>query len=113
MRVMIMLVAAFLVTSCSTPYQKKGFRGGYEDLELSKGVYLITVEGNGYTGLATLYNIAARRAKELCPNGFNTVNNDSSSNTNLTSNINGTGYQTVTRHSMAVQVKCIQEEKSK
>ena len=52
--------------SCATPYQKKGYRGGYTDSDLGNGIHLITVRVNSYTDAATAYEYFHRRAGELC-----------------------------------------------
>lgn len=60
----LMLVS--LLTSCATPYQPEGLRGGYSDVSVGSNKYLVSFRGNGYTGPTTVYQYALQRAKELC-----------------------------------------------
>lgn len=57
---------SLVVTGCGTPYQPKGFTGGYEEMEMKPGVYFLSFEGNGYTSSTTVAMYWHRRAKELC-----------------------------------------------
>lgn len=60
-----------LLASCATPYQRKGFRGGYADEHLHDNVYIVTFNGNGFTDWTTATKYAHRRAAELCKeNGY-------------------------------------------
>lgn len=101
-----LFLSLVLFYGCATPYQQKGFRGGYEEIALEDGVFLVTAEGNGYTSKTSVLNIAYRRAKELCPNGFVDLGRDDSADVHIGSNFNGTGIQTYTRHYYALKVKC-------
>lgn len=67
MRAMMMLV---LLAGCATPYQRMGWSGGYEDRVMAPGVYLVTVNVNGYTSASTAFEYLQRRSYELCPTGF-------------------------------------------
>lgn len=68
-----MVAAPWACLACATPYQQRGFSGGYEDTMLSPGVYLIEVNVNGYTSGATAFAYAHRRASELCPSGYDEI----------------------------------------
>ena len=57
---------SLMLVGCATPYQPKGFRGGYDEVEVKPGVYFLTFEGNGYTGSGTVMKYWHQRAKELC-----------------------------------------------
>ena len=62
------IVAAFLVslvTGCSTPYQRDGFRGGYQDMLMAEDMFQVSFRGNGYTGSDRVQRYALRRAAEL------------------------------------------------
>ena len=78
MRTIIFLVAIFLSSSCATPYQALGFRGGYEDFEAQPGVHFVTFSGNAYTGRTAIIRYWHMRAKEICPNGYEMISQDSS-----------------------------------
>jgi hypothetical protein len=38
-----------MVSSCSTPYQQQGFRGGYSDARIAQDTVLVSFKGNGHT----------------------------------------------------------------
>lgn len=64
-------IALVLLAACGTPYQSMGwFRGGYEDKTLAPRQFLVRVEVNGYTSASTALEYAHRRARELCPAGY-------------------------------------------
>lgn len=63
MRMVILLV---VLLGCATPYQAKGFRGGYQDEAVGDGTYIITVNVNGYTSTSTAFKYFQRRAHEVC-----------------------------------------------
>ena len=66
----IAILATFLLTACvTTPYQKAGFyssTGGFEDKEISKGVYFIKSKVNANTKPQVSLDYWHRRATELC-----------------------------------------------
>lgn len=64
--VLTVLVVIAGATGCVTPYQRHGFTGGYHDTEVSPGLHRIRVNGNGFTGVATLEEYFHRRASEIC-----------------------------------------------
>jgi hypothetical protein len=53
------------VAGCATPYQPKGFAGGYSEVQLNPDTYQISVEGNGYTSTDRAQKIALLRAAQL------------------------------------------------
>lgn len=42
---LVLLIAA----GCATPYQQRGFRGGYSDTRIGQDTVLVSFKGNGYT----------------------------------------------------------------
>lgn len=69
--VLALAVLFFMITGCSTPYQKMGFRGGYEDTPIKGNLYYVNVQTNGFTSQITAVQYFHRRAKELCiENGY-------------------------------------------
>lgn len=63
---------ALTLAGCVTPYQPRGFSGGYVDWPTGPGRHHIEVNGNGYTSSSTLRYYFHRRAMELCSfEGFN------------------------------------------
>jgi hypothetical protein len=59
------IILTLLLTACATPYQSKGFLGGFTDMQLDKDVFQITFKGNGYTSSGDVQNMALLRASEL------------------------------------------------
>jgi hypothetical protein len=59
------IVMALLLTACATPYQSKGLRGGFTDVQLNKNVFQIAFNGNGYTPPSDVQNMALLRASEV------------------------------------------------
>lgn len=61
-----------------TPYQaftqaKDAIPGGYIDRPLSPGEYIVTFRGDQYTLWEDTLAYAHRRARELCPGGYDTL----------------------------------------
>jgi hypothetical protein len=101
MRAVILL--GVLLTGCATPYQPKGFKGGYSDFVVRDGVYGITVNGNGYTGRDTLMQYWHRRARELCGGDYD-FQSDTSTDTTVTAQ-NGQ-LNTTNRHTVSGYASC-------
>ena len=65
------LLILFVFVGCATPYQEKGFSGGYEDTHIKDNVYFVEFTSNAYTSFTTTAKFFHRRAKELClENGY-------------------------------------------
>jgi hypothetical protein len=63
---LILTAALALITaSCATPYQSKGFVGGYSDTALAPDVYRISFRGNRYTSKDRAQDFALLRAADL------------------------------------------------
>lgn len=60
------LLIGALAIACATPYQPKGFRGGYTDFEIQPGIYYVAFEGNGYIGRPGVVRYWHHRAAEIC-----------------------------------------------
>ena len=68
-RVTALTIAVFAFScSASTPYQKKGLKGGYTDLALDEAAnkYEVTFLGNGYTSLDKVESYVLQRSGEVC-----------------------------------------------
>ena len=59
------LVASFLLLGCATAYQPKGWRGGYEDQQLTADTYLVTFSANMYTTTQTVQEYLLYRCAQL------------------------------------------------
>ena len=63
--VVLAALVAFL-GACRTPYQRKGFTGGYTDYRAGTDMIYVTYSGNGYTGAETIIRYWHLRAAEVC-----------------------------------------------
>lgn len=99
------LAIILALSACATPYQKKGFLGGYSETKIGPEMYSITANGNGYTSLADVQQMTLKRAYELCPNGYSILAGNKDSNTYLTSGFNNVP-KTVSKPSAILVVRC-------
>ncbi|WP_369743934.1 hypothetical protein AB8S08_04950 [Pseudidiomarina sp. PP-1MA] len=76
MKSILVVLSLGLLTACATGYQAHTWSGGYKDSKLGDGHYLVEYYGNGTTLPATVEQFWAKRATELCPTGFEAVNNN-------------------------------------
>lgn len=97
------MLGLLLSLGCATPYQPKGFTGGYADFIVRDGMYCITVNGNGYTGRDTLMEYWHRRARELCGGDYD-FQSDTSTDTTV-STVNG-NLDTTHRHVISGYATC-------
>src|SRR6266498_1385348 len=58
--------AAIALGGCATPYQPRGFTGGYTNFETQPGVYYVSFQGNGYTPRETVIKYWHARAAQVC-----------------------------------------------
>jgi hypothetical protein len=70
-----------MATACATPYQRRGFTGGYVNEQIGEDTHYIAFDGNGYTGQTTAEIYVRRRAGELCPHGYDILDGASNSET--------------------------------
>lgn len=68
MRLASRLVVAGLVAlaGCATPYQSKGFTGGYTDYRAGADTIYVSYKGNGFTSEETVTRYWHMRAAEIC-----------------------------------------------
>ncbi len=59
------LLTFFFIFSCSTPYQKQGFAGGYLDTQLSANTFRVSAAGNAMTSMDRIQNMILLRASEI------------------------------------------------
>lgn len=67
------LTCILLITGCATGYQKYSWAGGYKDKSVGDNKYLVEYYGNGTTSPQTVDEFWNKRASEVCPNGFNVL----------------------------------------
>jgi hypothetical protein len=64
-RFAVALAAAFVLVGCATGYQQRDITGGYEEHEVSSGVWRILYSGNGYVSYETVQTYWLYRAAEI------------------------------------------------
>jgi hypothetical protein len=66
-----LFLALLLLSSCSTPYQSDGFRGGFSELDLAPDMVRIQFSGNAYTSAQRVQDFALLRASQtMLARGF-------------------------------------------
>jgi len=59
------------LAGCATPYQKKGWRGGYSDTQVNIDMFEVSFEGNAYTKAPVVYEYLRKRCAEVAlENGY-------------------------------------------
>ena len=100
--VLSMALLASMVSACATPYQPKGFSGGYSETRLAEDLFRVWFTGNGKTSKERVNDFGLLRSAELAlENGFRyfvIVNSEtgstvSSYTTPSTSHTTGSAYQ--------------------
>ena len=65
------LVLSLFIAGCATGYSESGFRGGYEETQLSPDVFRVSFKGNAYTSMDRAADFTLLRSAELAlENGF-------------------------------------------
>lgn len=60
-----------LLVGCATSYQPKGLTGGFSEIQIAKGTYQITFEGNGFTDKRKTIDFTLLRSAEITlENGY-------------------------------------------
>lgn len=130
-KILLLLVPIFLLSACATPYQKKGFRGGWSELQLSEDTYQVAYSGNAYTSQERVSDFALLRSASLTlENGykfFALMSEKEYSQTSVTSTEKGeysasytgtlkydakTSYNTISRHNNIYIVKMSNDKPS-
>ena len=111
MRTLVIATGLVLSLGCATPYQEKGFTGGYSEQYLGDDVYLITIRVNAYTDQATAYEYFHRRAKEITEqNGYKRYEVLDSSGSQKTGVVmSGTTPIVITKNQVYGRIKCFRE----
>jgi hypothetical protein len=79
-RYILTLIMAISISSCITPYQKMGFRGGYKNTQVQPDLYFIEVQVNGFSGKTRAVEYWHKRASELCPGGYEMIQQNTGEN---------------------------------
>jgi hypothetical protein len=61
----IVLTLTVILTGCTTPYQSKGFGGGYSDSRIDSNTVRVSFYGNGFTGKESVENDMLYRCSEV------------------------------------------------
>jgi hypothetical protein len=68
---LLFLVAILFAASCATPYQDLGLLGGLTEKQLDKGVFQLSLLGNGFTSYGRAESMILLKASELTlANGY-------------------------------------------
>lgn len=67
-RLIFAIILLPLLFACATPYQKKGFRGGWTDSQISENTFKISFKGNASTKQERVEELALLRAADLTLN---------------------------------------------
>ncbi|MCP4666945.1 MAG: hypothetical protein GY849_11315 [Deltaproteobacteria bacterium] len=65
MKRLLPIAIALFLCGCATPYQKKGFSGGYKETRLKKNVFRVSFKGNSFTDKRRASDFALLRCAEL------------------------------------------------
>lgn len=67
----VLIIAALLLTSCATAYQKRGLTGGFSETQLGENIFQISFKGNAYTSHERALDFNFLRSAEITlDNGF-------------------------------------------
>ena len=58
-------IAVLILQGCATPYQKKGFTGGFSETQIVENVFSVSFRGNGYTDRERVADFTLLRSAEL------------------------------------------------
>lgn len=107
----ILLSVALLTTlsSCATPYQPMGVRGGYSDTPMGDGKYFIKVKVNGFTDSSTAHQYLLRRAYEVCTEaGYTDFEIQSGqSNKSVSYAVTDYGISSIEKPEMSALIVCV------
>ena len=65
MRRLSPIVVVLFLWGCATPYQERGFSGGYKETKLKKNVFRVSFKGNSFTDIRKASDFALLRCAEL------------------------------------------------
>jgi hypothetical protein len=69
--VLSVVLAVSTIAACATPYQPKGFSGGYSETRLAEDLFQVSFIGNGKTSKERVNDFSLLRSAELAlQNGF-------------------------------------------
>ena len=74
--------------------------------QISSDTWYIDASGNGFTSRSEVMEYSYRKAAEVCPSGFDVVDNDRSSTENDVTFDGGKTYQTVSKPTSVLVVRC-------
>lgn len=65
MRAILVLLLCLGLTGCATGYARRGFTGGYSDMQLQDDIFRVTFSGNAYIGRGKVEDYTLLRCAEL------------------------------------------------
>jgi hypothetical protein len=61
----IIALATIALSGCATPYQAKGFHGGYKDTQIDSNTEMVSFRGNGFTDRQTVQSYLLYRCAQV------------------------------------------------
>lgn len=95
------LIGMVALMGCATSYES-----ATAHQPLGGGAFLITADGNGWTGSSDIEHYKYRRAAELCPGGFDVIDANQSMRTNVATFDGGKSYNTINKPSGSLAIRC-------
>ncbi len=69
--ILIVIIAAAMLSGCATTYQKQSFTGGYSETQLGENIFQVSFKGNRYTSRERVSDFTLLRSAEIAiENGF-------------------------------------------
>ncbi|NVJ62200.1 MAG: hypothetical protein HWE27_17570 [Gammaproteobacteria bacterium] len=65
MKFFCFLTFIFFLTACATPYQQRGFSGGFSETQYDENIFLVSFNGNAYTSGQRAADFTLLRSAEL------------------------------------------------
>lgn len=103
---------SLLLAGCATPYQPKGFLGGYSDFQISKDTFSITFSSNTLLDGSRLRQYLLRRAAEVTlAHGFSHFAIiENTDQTDMVTSFSLTSLTVTTIPEESVWIRCFQED---
>ena len=61
----LLILGALVLAGCATPYQPRGFTGGYSDRRIDSSTFHVSFRGNAYTSRQAVETASLQRCAEL------------------------------------------------
>ena len=99
----IVVLGLLFLNSCSTPYQKSGFSGGYKEYFINENTFKIVAKGNAFTSQEKVQLIVLVRASEICKNKGKDIVEVLTANSRMKTSLYSTPSQGITTYTPGQQ----------